>query len=143
MQKRWNRGRWQYDSRHDGTRRMLAICCVSWTPSCLLCRIGLVEAWSGRPQDRAVLELIADTVDRRVDLAAECAAAEDTTRRVKLSAELRLLEGSLARLLRMVSTDVPTPESQTRSSEQVGGQQLGTLDHAHGADRRPAMAGRQ
>jgi len=40
---------------------MLAICCVSWTPSCLLCRIGLVEAWSGRPQDRAVLELIADT----------------------------------------------------------------------------------
>ena len=113
MQKRWNRGRWQYDSRHDGTRRMLAICCVSWTPSCLLCRIGLVEAWSGRPQDRAVLELIADTVDRRVDLAAECAAAEDPTRRVKLSAELRLLEGSLARLLRMVSTDVPTPESQT------------------------------
>jgi len=91
---------------------MLASCCVSWTPSRLLCRIGLVEASSGRPQDRAVLELIADTVDRRVDLAAEYAAAEDTTRRVKLSAELRLLEGSLARLLRMVSTDVPAPESQ-------------------------------
>ena len=74
-------------------------------------RTGRSLVWT--PQDRAVFELIADTVDRRVDLAAEYAAAEDTTRRVKLSAELRLLEGSLARLLRMVSTDVPTPESQT------------------------------
>jgi hypothetical protein len=65
------------------------------------------------PQDRAVLELIADTVDRRVDLAAEYADAEyDTLRRVKLSAELRLLEGSLARLLKQVHTDVPAPESQ-------------------------------
>jgi hypothetical protein len=33
-------------------------------------------------------------------------------RRVKLSAELRLLEGSLARLLKQVKTDVPAPESQ-------------------------------
>lgn len=62
-------------------------------------------------QDRAVLELIADTVDRHVGLAAEYAVAEDTMRRVKLSAELRLLEGSLARLLRQVKTDVPGPES--------------------------------
>ena len=34
------------------------------------------------------------------------------TRRVKLSAELRLLEGSLARLLKQVKTDVPAPKSQ-------------------------------
>jgi hypothetical protein len=32
---------------------------------------------------------------------------------VKLSAELRLLEGSLARLLKLVKTDVPGPEPQT------------------------------
>jgi hypothetical protein len=63
-------------------------------------------------QDRAVLELIADQTDRRAELAAEYAGAEDTMRRVKLSAELRLLEGSLARLLKQVKTDVPAPESQ-------------------------------
>ena len=69
---------------------------------------GLV--WTA--QDRAVLELIADQTDRRVELAVEYASAEDTMRRVKLSAELRLLEGSLARLIRQVKTDVPGPESQ-------------------------------
>src|SRR4051794_15752557 len=39
-------------------------------------RTGRSLVWTA--QDRAVLELIADTVDRRVDLAAEYAAAEDT-----------------------------------------------------------------
>ena len=63
------------------------------------------------PQDRAVLELIAYTVDRRVDLAADYAVAECTARRVKISAELRLLEGSLSRLLKQVQTDIPAPES--------------------------------
>ena len=63
------------------------------------------------PQDRAVLELIADQTDRKVELSAEYAVAEETMARVKLSAELRLLEGSLARLLKQVKTDVPAPES--------------------------------
>ena len=36
-------------------------------------RTGRSLVWT--PQDRAVLELIADTVDRRVDLAPLCAAA--------------------------------------------------------------------
>ena len=64
------------------------------------------------PQDKAVLEMIADQTDRRVELAGEYAVAEDTSKRVKLSAELRLLEGSLARLLKQVKTDLPAPESQ-------------------------------
>jgi hypothetical protein len=64
-------------------------------------------------QDRAVLECIADTVDRHVQLANAYAVAEDTLRKVRLSAELRLLEGSLARLIKQVKTDVPAPESQT------------------------------
>lgn len=63
-------------------------------------------------QDRAVLGLIADQTDRRTELLAEYAADEDVMRRVKLSAELRLLEGSLARLIKLVKTDVPAPESQ-------------------------------
>ncbi len=52
--------------------------------------------------DRAVL----DTIDRKVDLAVLYDAPPDISPRVKLSAELRLLEGSLARLLRQVHTDV-------------------------------------
>jgi hypothetical protein len=65
-------------------------------------------------QDRQVLDLIADQIDRRVQLAAEYAATEDydVIRRVRLAGELRLLEGSLARLLKQVKTDVPQPESQ-------------------------------
>ena len=59
------------------------------------------------PQERAVLELIADQTDRKVELSGEYAATCDTVGRVKLSAELRLLEGSLARLLRQVKFDVP------------------------------------
>jgi hypothetical protein len=59
------------------------------------------------PHDRAILELIGDTIDRKVDLTVLYEATPDITPRVKLSAELRLLEGSLARLLKMVRTDVP------------------------------------
>jgi hypothetical protein len=63
--------------------------------------------------DRELLTMIADCIDRRVDLAEHYAKAVDVRSRVKLSAELRLLEASLARLLRQVQTDVPAPESQT------------------------------
>ena len=52
---------------------------------------------------------MAGNIDRRTDLAALYAAAEQA--KSKLSAELRLLEGSLARLLKQVKTDVPAPES--------------------------------
>jgi hypothetical protein len=73
-------------------------------------RAGKTLVWTAA--DRALLTLIASNIDRRVDLAALYSAAEDVKSRVKLSAELRLLEGSLARLLKMVRTDVPEPESQ-------------------------------
>ena len=63
--------------------------------------------------DRELLTLIGDTIDRRVDLAAHYANADDVKSRVKLSAELRLTEGALSRLLKQVQTDVPAPESQT------------------------------
>ena len=74
-------------------------------------RSGRSLVWT--PQDRAVLGLIADTVNRRLDLVAAFDAAEDVKHRVRLSAEIRLLDGSLARLLNQVHTDVPAPESQT------------------------------
>jgi hypothetical protein len=38
-------------------------------------------------------------------------AAADTKTRVKISSELRLLEGAIAGLLKSVRTEVPAPES--------------------------------
>ncbi|MFE3002621.1 hypothetical protein ACFXG4_47605 [Nocardia sp. NPDC059246] len=49
-------------------------------------------------------------LDRKVDLAGRYAAAEDTKVRVKISAELRLLEAEFARLLRQIETE-PAPSS--------------------------------
>jgi hypothetical protein len=65
--------------------------------------------WSAAEQ--AVREAIACTVDRKVDLWARYHASDDDKMRVKLSGELRLLETSLARLLKSVSTDLPATPS--------------------------------
>ena len=59
-------------------------------------RTGRSLVWTSA--DKALLSLIADTVDRKVDLTVLYDATPDITPRVKLSAEIRLLEGSLARL---------------------------------------------
>ena len=61
--------------------------------------------WSAR--ERALLGLICDQTDRKAQLYAEYECAADAKARVKLSAEIRLLEGSISRLLRGVETDVP------------------------------------
>ena len=63
--------------------------------------------------DRELLTLIADTIDRKVQLRREYEASQSMSSRVKLSAEVRLLEGSLARLLKQVHTDIPQPVSAT------------------------------
>jgi hypothetical protein len=68
-------------------------------------RTGRALVWTAA--DREVLALIADTIDRKVDLAVLYEATPDISPRVKLSAELRLLEGSLARLLKQLKIDVP------------------------------------
>ncbi|WP_235674636.1 hypothetical protein [Mycolicibacterium pulveris] len=74
-------------------------------------RTGTTLVWTAA--DRAVLDAIAANIDRRVDLTADYQASTEPKVRVKLSAELRLLEGALARLLKEVHTDIPAPESQT------------------------------
>jgi hypothetical protein len=61
--------------------------------------------WSAA--EEAVRELIACTVDRKLDLWRRYHATDDDKTRVKLSAEQRLLETSLARLLKSVNTDLP------------------------------------
>lgn len=77
-------------------------------------RLGGNVEWT--QQDRAVLELIASNVDRTVDLSGRYDEAEDTKTRVKLSAELRLLEAALARLLKHVDTE---PVASSRRSQQA------------------------
>ena len=75
--------------------------------------IELPADWSAA--ERAVLELIAGAVDRKVDLEARYDAAQDDIKLLlKLSGELRLIEANVARLLKNVNTDVP-PEPTTVS----------------------------
>jgi hypothetical protein len=61
--------------------------------------------------ESAVLDDIGATVDRMVVLRRDWSRADDPKLRVKLSAELRLLETSKARLLKSVTPDLPTKES--------------------------------
>jgi hypothetical protein len=80
--------------------------------------LSAAAASSGSPlvwtaQDRVVLDLISAAVDRKVDLADVYAEAADAKARVKMSAEIRLLEAHVARLIKQVRTDVPQPETMT------------------------------
>jgi GAF domain-containing protein len=63
------------------------------------------------PQEQAVLVLIAAQIDRKCDLKRLYTKADDAKTLVRLSAELRLLESSVARLLRQVNVDMPAPTS--------------------------------
>lgn len=72
---------------------------------------GETLTWSAA--EVAVLELICDEIDRKSALLGDYEAAEDAKARVRLSAEARLLEGSIARLLRQIKTDIPEAPSRT------------------------------
>jgi len=54
--------------------------------------------------EQATIELLQDQIDRKVELLAAYDAAADDKARVKLSAEVRLLEGSIGRLLKLINT---------------------------------------
>ena len=69
------------------------------------------DDWSAA--ERTILEMIADSVDRKVELAGLYGAAEDVGLKVKLSGELRLLEANVARLLKQINTDLPPEPSLT------------------------------
>jgi short-subunit dehydrogenase len=77
---------------------------------------GRTLVWTA--QDRAVLELIASAIDRKNDLQRYYEAADEAKTLAKISAELRLTEASIARLLKQVSTDAP----QTMSLRSVKAQ---------------------
>jgi hypothetical protein len=73
---------------------------------------GETLEWS--PQERFQLDSLAAEIDRTVDLAAMYdACGDDVKLRVKLSAELRLLRQSTARMIREIKTELPERPSPT------------------------------
>ncbi|WP_235852812.1 hypothetical protein [Mycobacterium interjectum] len=77
------------------------------------------DALSWSAAERAILDLVADAVDRKVDLYARYLASDENKVRVKVSTEIRLLEASIARLLKQVKTDLveaPSRVSQKASA---------------------------
>lgn len=72
-------------------------------------RRGQKLVWTAA--EAAILEDISFTVDRMARLRRDWNRTDDVNLRVKLSAELRLLETSKARLLKQVTPDVPAQPS--------------------------------
>jgi hypothetical protein len=76
---------------------------------------GVGLSWS--VPERATISLIQDQVDRKVQLTGDYDAADDK-RRLRLAAEIRLIEGSIGRLLKLVNTQprLPSTEPVSRAS---------------------------
>ncbi|MDX1883044.1 hypothetical protein [Mycolicibacterium sp. 120270] len=72
-------------------------------------RRGVPLHWSAA--ERTVMAMMADAIDRKVELQHRWQSADDDAARVKLSGEVRLLEQEVARLLKQVTPDVPAPSS--------------------------------
>lgn len=73
-------------------------------------RVGQKLSWTAAEQ--AILDLICAEIDRKTDLSAAYEVCRDDPKvRVKLSAELRLIEASIARLLKSISTEPPASRS--------------------------------
>jgi hypothetical protein len=83
---------------------------------------GVQLSWS--VPERATISLIQDQVDRKVELTAAYDSAEDK-QRLRLAAEIRLIEGSIGRLLKLVNTQPRLPS-------------LGPVSHASARGRRAA-----
>jgi len=86
-------------------------------------QLAATAAASGRhlvwtPQDRVILGLIASSIDRKCDLQRDYSAASEPKIRVKVSAELRLLEAAVGRLIKQVKTDSPVPMSRRSQKAQ-------------------------
>lgn len=62
--------------------------------------------------DQLVLDQISSILDRKAQLLDLYGLAEDLDVKVKLSGEVRLLEQAAARLVKLVRTDLPAPESR-------------------------------
>jgi hypothetical protein len=72
-------------------------------------RSGRTLAWSA--QETAVIAQISSILDRKAEFLELYNTAEDVKAKLKLSAEIRLLEQAAARLIRGIETELPRPPS--------------------------------
>lgn len=72
-------------------------------------RQGQTVVWSA--QELAVLGQIGSILDRKADFLVAYDSAAEVKVRLKISAELRLLEQAAARLVASIRTDIPAPQS--------------------------------
>lgn len=70
---------------------------------------GRTLAWNA--QERAILSQISSILDRKADFLELYQATEDVKAKLKISAEIRLLEQAAARLIRGITTEIPQPPS--------------------------------
>ena len=78
---------------------------------------GLKLVWSAA--EASILAQIASVLDRKADFLAVYEQTDDVGQRLKLSAEIRLLEGLSARLVKQVRTDLAVAESSTTRKARV------------------------
>jgi hypothetical protein len=78
-------------------------------------RQGVKLHWSA--QEQVVLAQISSVLDRKSELWGLYGDVSDTKTKLKLSAELRLLEQAAARLVREIKSDVPNARVSLRSSK--------------------------
>lgn len=81
-------------------------------------RRGLVKPMKWSAAEATLRDMLANAIDRKVVLHASWMATTDDHLRVKLSAEIRLLEASVARYLGQIKTDLPADLSTTSSKAQ-------------------------
>ena len=74
-------------------------------------RQGQTVVWS--PQEQAILSQISSILDRKADFLEVYEASDEVKVRLKISAEVRLLEQAAARLVKEIKTDVAAPMSHT------------------------------
>lgn len=67
--------------------------------------------WSAAEEQ--IRELLADAVDRRDELNRRYKSIEMLSLRLKVAAEIRLLDAAIPKLLAQLSTEVPAPQSIT------------------------------
>lgn len=78
---------------------------------------GTDLVWSAAEEQ--VRELLADAVDRRVELNGRYKSVEMVSLKLKIAAEIRLLDSAITRLLSQLSTEVPEPLSVTSRKAQA------------------------
>jgi hypothetical protein len=65
------------------------------------------------PEEAAVLDMLSNVFDRKALLEARLPVADDDKALVKLSSEIRLIEGHAARLLKSIRIEMPKAKTES------------------------------